>query len=102
MEGVLHASSYFKGGWFRVLHVYPSEMAQGFWTAIFAWSTCFVVTIVVSLLTRQRKSDEDMKGLVYSLTPHVAKDETLRWYAQPAVLAFFVLAVRIILNIIFW
>jgi len=26
-----------KGGWFGTLHVYPSEMAQNFWTAIFAW-----------------------------------------------------------------
>ena len=31
-----------------VLHTYPSEMAQNFWTAIVAWTTCFVVTIVVS------------------------------------------------------
>ena len=35
-----------------VVHIYPSEMAQNFWTAIFAWSVCFVVTIVVSLMTR--------------------------------------------------
>ena len=36
------------------VHQYPSEMAQNFWTAIFAWTTCFVVTIVVSLVTRRR------------------------------------------------
>src|SRR5262249_32031182 len=41
-----------KGGWFGVRHTYQSEMAQNFWTAIFAWTTCFLVTIVVSLLTR--------------------------------------------------
>ena len=29
----------------RSLHAYPSEMAQNFWTAIWAWTTCFVVTI---------------------------------------------------------
>ena len=38
-----------KGGWFGVVHSYPSELAQTFWTAIFAWVTCFLVTIVVSL-----------------------------------------------------
>src|SRR5438034_8094530 len=27
-----------KGGWIAVLHNYPSEMAQNFWTAIWAWS----------------------------------------------------------------
>ncbi len=28
---------------------YPSEMAQNFWTAIVAWTACFVATIVISL-----------------------------------------------------
>src|SRR5579883_3260791 len=26
-----------KGGWISIVHTYPSEMAQNFWTAIFAW-----------------------------------------------------------------
>ena len=43
-----------KGGWLGVTHTYPSEMAQNFWTAIDALTVCFVVTIVVSLVTRQR------------------------------------------------
>ena len=31
-----------KGGWLgHVLHTYPSEMAQNFWTAIFAWTDLF-------------------------------------------------------------
>ena len=85
-----------------MLHVYPSEMAQGFWTAIYAWSACFVMTILVSLLTRRQKSDKELVGLVYSLTPHVAKDEKLHWFAQPAVLAVVVLAATVVLNIIFW
>ena len=42
----------FKGGFLgQVVHTYPSEMAQNFWTAIFAWTTCFVVTVLVSLFT---------------------------------------------------
>src|SRR5579859_7154126 len=32
-----------KGGWLGNVHTYPSEMAQNFWTAIFAWTTCFVI-----------------------------------------------------------
>ncbi len=101
----LGAATWLKGGWLAFghpVHVYPSEMAQNFWTAIFAWSTCFVVTILISLFTRQQKTEEDLRGLVYSLTPHVAKDEELSWYAQPAVLAGGVLAATIVLNIIFW
>ena len=52
--------------------------------------------------TRQKKSKEELRGLVYSLTPHVAKDENLRWYAQPGTLAIAVLAATVVLNIIFW
>ncbi len=35
-----------KGGWLSVVHHYPSEMAQNFWTAIWAFSACFVATVV--------------------------------------------------------
>ncbi len=36
-----------KGGWLigRAIHQYPSEMAQGFWTAIWAFGVCFGVTL---------------------------------------------------------
>ena len=56
-----------KGGWIATMHIYPSEMAQNFWTAIYAWTTCFVITIVVSLLTRAHE-EKELAGLVYSLT----------------------------------
>jgi solute:Na+ symporter, SSS family len=89
-----------KGGWLAVLHTYPSEMAQNFWTAIYAWSTCFVVTIVVSLLTRAPEESK-LVGLVYSLTPR-PEEEPLAWYARPASLAIMVVAGTVLLNIIFW
>jgi SSS family solute:Na+ symporter len=57
-----------KGGYFGLLHTYPSELAQTFWTAIVAWTTCFVVSIVVSMVTQPRPESE-LTGLVYSLTP---------------------------------
>jgi len=93
-----------KGGWLvggHVLHTYPVDMAQNFWMAIYAWTTCFVVTIVVSLATQRRKSDDELRGLVYSLTPRV-KEEGLVWYQRPAALAVVVLVAVVILNIIFW
>jgi SSS family solute:Na+ symporter len=95
----LGSSPGIKGGWITVLHTYPSEMAQNFYTAIFAWSTCFIVTIVVSLLTRPRPEAE-LEGLVYSLTPK-PKDSIAPWYAKPAVLAGLVLAGCVILNVLF-
>ena len=91
-----------KGGFLgTVLHTYPSEMAQNFWTAIVAWTSCFVATIAISLLTRRDKSDGELKGLVYSLTPRI-KDDDLAWYKRPAALGSFVLALALVLNIIFW
>ena len=89
-----------KGGWLAVTHIYPSEMAQNFWTAIYAWSTCFVVTIVVSLMTRA-PDESKLVGLVYSLTPK-PEEEPTAWYARPASLAIMVLAGTVLLNIIFW
>src|SRR6266446_5282266 len=89
-----------KGGWLAVTHIYPSEMAQNFWTAIYAWSTCFVVTIVVSLVTRAPEESK-LVGLVYSLTPK-REEEPLAWYAKPASLAVMVIAGTVLLNIIFW
>src|SRR5437899_6506222 len=88
-----------KGGRFAVLHTYPSEMAQNFWTAIFAWVTCFMVTIAVSLATKPH-AEKDLVGLVYSLTER-PKEEELRWYERPLTLAAVVLAATIVLNIIF-
>ena len=96
------ATSLIKGGWLGdAVHVYPSEMAQNFWTAIFAWTACFFMTIIISLLTRRTKTDAELKGLVYSLTPK-PEDESRNWYQRPAVLAIIVGVVTIILNIIFW
>ncbi len=86
-----------KGGWLAVTHIYPSEMAQNFWTAIYAWTTCFVVTIIVSLVTRA-PDETKLVGLVYSLTPK-PEEEPMAWYARPASLAIMVIAGTVLLNI---
>ncbi len=87
-----------KGGWIAVLHQYPSDMAQNFWTAIFAWSACFVITILVSLFTAPREESQ-LKGLVYSLTERIR--ESGRWYERPVFLGVIVIALLIVLNLIF-
>jgi SSS family solute:Na+ symporter len=90
-----------KGGWLgTVLNAYPSEMAQNFWTAIYAWTTCFVVTIAVSLVTAPRPAEE-LRGLVYTLTER-PRDEGARWYERPAPLAVILLAMLVVLNVIFF
>jgi solute:Na+ symporter, SSS family len=90
------------GGWLgSIVHQYPSVMAQNFWTAIFAWTVCFVATIVISLATAKNKTDEQLKGLVYSLTPKI-KDHDVPWHKQPAMLGIIVIVGALILNVIFW
>jgi SSS family solute:Na+ symporter len=88
-----------KGGYFGLLHTYPSELAQTFWTAIVAWTTCFVVTIVVSLVTRPR-AESELTGLVYSLTPK-PKDTDVPWLQRPASLALIVVVLIVGLNLVF-
>jgi SSS family solute:Na+ symporter len=91
----------FKGGYIAVAHTFPSEMAQNFWLASFAFIACFVLTVGISLATARTKSDEELKGLVYSLTPRI-KDEQGSWILRPAVLGVILLAACVVLNIIFW
>jgi SSS family solute:Na+ symporter len=88
-----------KGGWFGQLYTFNSAMAQNFWIAIVAWTTCFVVTVAVSMATRP-KTDTEMEGLVYGLTkiPH---DPDEKWYQRPAALAVLVAVICIALNIWF-
>ncbi len=90
-----------KGGWLvsSPVHIYPSEMAQNFWTAIFAWTACFLITILVSLLTRPHEESR-LKGLVYSLTER-PETEGLPWYQRPGILALVALGIVLLLNIIF-
>ncbi len=61
--GTLAALSHylaFRAGWLR----YGSDMTANFYGAICGWTTCFIVTIIVSLFTN-RKPASELAGLVY-------------------------------------
>lgn len=81
---------------------YGSDMAQNFYMAIYSWTTCFVLTIAISLLTERKKTDDELRGLVYSLTDRFDADDHLAWYAKPETLAVIMIAITVVLNIIFW
>ena len=89
-----------KGGWIFVIHTYPSEMAQNFWTAIWAWITCFIVTILVSFITQPRKEAE-LVGLVYSLTERPSESH-IAWYRRPLYQGAIVFGLAVLLNLVFW
>ena len=96
------AESLVKGGWLgTVVHTYPSQMAQNFWTAIFAFSIALILTIIISLATKRNKSDEELKGLVYSLTPKTV-DDSKYWFQKPETLSVIIGVILIVLTIIFW
>jgi len=96
-----HVINIAKGGYLHVVQVFPSEMAQNFWLAAFSFIVCFTFTAVISLATARTKSDAELKGLVYSLTPKVV-DNNIPIYQKPAVVGVVLLIVCIILNFIFW
>ena len=90
-----------KGAWIADLHHFPSTMAQNFWIAIFAWTTCLVVTIAISLVTKP-KAESELHNLVYGFTDIPPKEKDLPWHERPALLAIIVCIVLVILNVIFW
>jgi SSS family solute:Na+ symporter len=107
-SGVFHALTIaagntpgIKGGYVAVVQTFPSEMAQNFWLATFAFAACFLLTLGISLASKRTKTDEELKGLVYSMTPKLA-DGDQPWLWRPAVLGSILLLGCVILNIIFW
>ncbi len=88
-----------KGGWLGAVYTFPSTMAQNFWIAIFAWTTCFLVTILVSLTSAPRRQEE-LEGLVYGLTK-LKHDEGVSWYLRPVPIAVGVGILAVILNLWF-
>ena len=90
-----------KGGWISPMIKAHTEMSQAFSVAIVAFSVTFIVNAALSLATKRDKTDEELRGLVYSLTPKQLSEGDA-WIMRPAVLGVIVLVASIILNIIFW
>jgi solute:Na+ symporter, SSS family len=89
-----------KGGALAQKFIFHSDMGKNFWMALAAWTVCMVLTIGISLATKRTKTDEELAGLVYSLTPK-HHEEGEPWYMKPAVLGVIILAVTVVLNLIF-
>jgi len=89
-----------KGGWIAELYTIKSGMGQAFIVAAVSWIVNFCTTIFVSLVTKP-KSDDELRGLVYSLTPKPPKEQQ-PWYMRVAPLGLILLIITIILNIIFF
>jgi SSS family solute:Na+ symporter len=95
------ATTLVKGGWLGVVHTYPVEMAQNFWTAIIAFTVATLLMVIISLLSKRTKSDAELDGLVYSMTKKL-DDSGVVWYNRPWFLALIVGIIMIVLSILFW
>ncbi|RED23651.1 SSS family solute:Na+ symporter [Flavobacterium cutihirudinis] len=89
-----------KGGWIANIHEFYSGTSQAFNIAWISFLVCVVVTIVISLITKP-KPEEELVGLVYSLTPKQT-DSNKIWYKNPLWMGVAVLIVTIVFNIIFF
>jgi solute:Na+ symporter, SSS family len=101
LDAAGHVVNVMKGGYLGAYIHFPSEMAQNFWLASFAFTVCFTLTLIISLATARTKSDVELKGLVYSLTPKIV-DDNQPWFRRPAVVGVVLLIACVILNVIFW
>lgn len=89
-----------KGGWIADVWQFYSGTSHAFNIAGIAFIVCFIVTLLVSSFTA-RKHDNELVGLVYSLTPR-QKDTTKAWYMNPLWLGLIVLAITLFFNIVFY
>jgi solute:Na+ symporter, SSS family len=108
LAGVLSSVSMFSlmklnpDRWVQVfaLSPYAKPLAQAMYQALWSCVTCVVVTLLVTLVTKPRP-DEDLVGLLYSLTP-VAREEHSSLLHKPLFWGVVALAVFVVLQIIFW
>jgi len=87
-------------GAFLTLSPVASDMAANFWRAWWAWLICFVVTILVSLVTRKRPKEE-LVGLVKGLTRETVLTP-VPFVKRPEFFAVIALVILIILNVLYW
>ncbi len=89
-----------KGGWIISVHNFYSGTSQAFTIAWISFVVCFIVTALISLITKPRPENE-LAGLVYSLTSK-QHDKARIWYKNPLWLGMLVLIITLIFNIIFF
>ena len=95
------ATTLVKGGWLGVIHTYPVEMAQNFWTAMIAFTVATLLTVSISLFSKNKKTDAELDGLVYSMTKKL-DDSGVVWYNRPWFLAVIVGIIMVVLSVLFW
>jgi solute:Na+ symporter, SSS family len=76
------------------------DMAENMYRALWSWTVCVVITVVVSFLTKP-KPESELQGLVYGCTV-VPSDGDLPLLKRPIFWAGVVAVVFVILQVRFW
>jgi SSS family solute:Na+ symporter len=76
------------------------EMAENLYRSVWSWLVCFLVTVIVSLLTTA-KPDAQLKGLVWGLT-ELPSEAGVPLYKRPLLWAAGVGVFFVILQWMFW
>ena len=79
---------------------YRTVMAGNFWRAVFAFLSCFAITVLVSLVTKP-KPKEALAGLTWSTRVRYEKDENERWFSNPYVISMVLFVLIVLLNLSF-
>lgn len=88
--------------WLRYVALSPDAkpMAENLYRALWSWLICVLVTVVVSLFTKQ-KSAAELKGLVYGYT-EIPSDGDVPFYKRPIFWGIGVAVLFAILQLLFW
>jgi solute:Na+ symporter, SSS family len=108
LAGVVSSASMFilmkvdPARWVHVFALSPlaKGLAQDMFQALWSCVTCAVVTVLVTLVTTPRP-DQELRGLVYSLTD-VPREEHASILHKPAFWGAVAIVVLVVLQIIFW
>ncbi len=85
---------------FPLYHHYNNNTTAAFWSALWAFCAGAAATIIASLLSNKKASDQ-LVGLVYQLTPKPDSTNVPFW-RRPIVLGVLALVGALILNLLFW
>jgi SSS family solute:Na+ symporter len=88
--------------WVRVFALSPlaQGLAQDMYQALWSCVVCVVVTVLVTAVTKPRP-DEELRGLVYSLTEKAAEGDVGLLH-RPLFWGILAVVVLVVLQIIFW
>ena len=88
--------------WVGVFALSPEAkgLAQDMYQALWSCVTCVMVTVLVTLVTKPRP-EEELRGLVYSLTD-VAHEEHASWWRRPLFWGMVSLGVLLFLQLLVW